>query len=149
MRTMFPLFNLRHPRDFKSTTSRRGTLYTVHYQYIIYTTPEYLLRLPIDALDVQCLFGFSMPREAPALPTATGPPAASRSRQARPTRQPSVAPAKEGAPPSNSASEGRGKVHSRGRLARSKEKEGTPPKGGASIIFRGISLPGFFLSPRF
>ena len=32
MRTpLFPLFNLRQPRDFKPTTSRRGTLYEAPY----------------------------------------------------------------------------------------------------------------------
>ena len=62
---------------------------------------------------------------------------------------PSCPPAKEGAPPSNSASGGRGKVPSRGRLARSPGKEGILGKGGVSIISGGIYLPGFVSCPRF
>ena len=37
------------------------------------------------ALDLQILWGFSMPRGAAAIPTATKPPAAARPRHARPT----------------------------------------------------------------
>ena len=65
-----------------------------------------------------------MPRRAPALPTVTGSPAATRSRHCCATQQPSVSPEKDGAPQPNSTSGGRRKVPSRGRLARS------PGKGG-------------------
>ena len=69
-------------------------------------------------------FGISMPREAPALPSATRPLAAARPSHASPTRQPSMSLANEGAPQSNSASERRGKEPSRGRVALSPNGEG-------------------------
>ena len=87
-----------------------------------------------------------MPRGAPALPGATRSPAAARPHHARPTRQPSVCPANEGAPRSNSISGERGKVPSRGRLARSPAKEGIPVQRRVSIFSGGISVPGTFFS---
>lgn len=59
-----------------------------------------------------------MPRGAQALPSAALPPASARPRHARPTHQRSMSPAKERVPVPNSASGERGKVPSRGQVAR-------------------------------
>ena len=74
-------------------------------------------------LSSPCRFGLSklarfystMPREAPALPSAAGPPAAARPRHALPTRQRKVSSANDQAPTTTSASGGRGNEPSRGR----------------------------------
>ena len=71
---------------------------------------------------LQSYVRFSMPRAAPALPSATRPLAAAQPRHARPTQQPSVSPAKERAPPSSSASGRRRTVPSRGRVVWSPAK---------------------------
>ena len=56
--------------------------------------------------DLQILFGFSIPRGAQALPSASRPPAAARPCHVRPTQQPTVSVATERGPPPNSASGG-------------------------------------------
>ena len=63
-------------------------------------------------LSVQTYLGFSMSREAWALPSATGPPTATRPRHARPTGQHKVLSTNERAPMPSSASGGRRKEQS-------------------------------------
>ena len=103
-------------------------------------------------MDFQTISGLG----CPALPGVTRPLAAAQPRHARPTQQPSEAPAEERVPKPNSASGGREKAPSRGRLARSQGCRGRlarspgcgriPGKGGVSIISRGMLLPGIALS---
>ena len=55
---MLPLFDLRHPRDFKSTTSQRGVLYDTWY--LVYDVDQYFLHLLWDicrrsSMRVGCL----------------------------------------------------------------------------------------------
>ena len=95
----------------------------------------------------QDLLGFSATRGAPALPRATRPPAAARPSHARPTRQPSVFPAKGGAPPPNSASGGRREAPSRGRVP---GKQGDPPgKERFPSFLAAFASRGCFFRPHF
>ena len=66
--------------------------------------------------DLHDYAGFGMPRGKPGLPPAARPRSAPHPRRGGPMRQPSVTPAREWAPVPNSASGGRGKAASRGRL---------------------------------
>ena len=98
-----------------------------------------------------------MPCGTPALPSATGPPRPARPRHARPTQQPSVSPANEGAPTPNSPGVEGGKVPSRGRVARSpgggghkkwKSKYNTATDGvrtySPTVQLYSLGLPGVF-----
>lgn len=78
-----------------------------------------------------------MPRETPALPSATRHPAAARQCHGCPTKQPSVSPAKEEAPPPNSASGEREKVPSRRRHGGA-----SPGQGGLPKKLAGVFPPG-------
>ena len=89
-------------------------------------------------LDIHDYAGFSMPFLHRLLPSAAKPPAAARTRHARPTRQHKVSSAKEPAPSSHLASRGRRKEPSRGRLARSPGKGRISRKGGVSNMFGGV-----------
>ena len=60
--------------------------------------------------------GYNIPKIQLRVPSATRPPSAPRPCPTRPTHQPSVAPGKERAPMTNSASEGLEKAPSRGRV---------------------------------
>ena len=60
--------------------------------------------------------GYNIPKIQLRVPSATRPPSAPRPCHTRPTHQPSVAPGKERAPMTNSASEGLEKAPSRGRV---------------------------------
>ena len=89
-----------------------------------------------------------MHREAPALPCATGSPAAPRPRHAHPTRQHKVSSTKERVSTPTSASGVRGKEPSLGRLARSLERSG--PAGSERFpTFQEVfpSRFSFFVSP--
>ena len=69
---------------------------------------------------------YNIPKKQLRRPSATGLPSAPQQCHARPTQQPSEAPAKERAPMTDSASGGLEKAPSRGRIARS------PGGGGES-----------------
>ena len=106
-------------------------------------------------MDFQTISGLG----CTALPGVTRPLAAAQPRHARPTQQPSEAPAEERVPKPNSASGGREKAPSRGRLARSQGCRGRlarspgcgriPGKGGVSITSGGISISEFIFVPPF
>ena len=103
-----------HTNPSKSTTTMPKTtskqLPTSSLRLLVH--PYHLIRLHSSDDDVVLdlsnhIIRFSKPRGTPAVPGATGPPAAARPRHVSPTQQPSVSPGKEEAPPPNLASGGR------------------------------------------
>ena len=99
------------------------------------------------ALDLQYLFGFSMPRGAPALPTATGPPVTARPSPSAPHGSPTWPRRQKGRRRQTRRAGNVGKCPlGDGVLG---PKGGIPGKREISIIFGGTSLVGFFSCPRF
>ena len=101
-----------------------------------------------------CRFGFSnlqyisfsMLRWETAFPSATRPPAAARQRHGYPTWQHNVPSAEQQAPTPNSASGGRRKELSRGRLAHSPGKEPIRRGEGFPSFSEAFSSRGLFFA---
>ena len=120
-----PLSLYQHTCHYLSTNIPNVRTYVRTIYYLIPGT-TYACTVIVKAIGI----GFSTPRGAPALPSATGPPAAARRCHARPTQQPSVSPAKERAPPSNSAARGVERCPPGDGLLDPRDGDGSPGREG-------------------